>query len=81
MTRVVAYILIKVEIGKLQNVIENLRKLDMIESVAVTTGEYDVVVRANVETLEQLYELTTLKIHRIDGIADTITQVVEKELM
>ncbi|MCD6483686.1 MAG: Lrp/AsnC ligand binding domain-containing protein [Candidatus Odinarchaeota archaeon] len=80
MDRVVAYILIKVEIGKLQNVIENLRKLDMIESVAVTTGEYDVVVRANVETLEQLYELTTLKIHKIDGIADTITQVVEKEL-
>jgi len=80
MDRVVAYILIKVEIGKLQNVIENLRRLDMIESVAVTTGEYDVVVRANVETLEQLYELTTLKIHKIDGIADTITQVVEKEL-
>ena len=80
MNRVVAYILIKVEIGKLQNVINNLRKIDMIESVAVTTGEYDVVVRANVETLEQLYELTTLKIHKIDGIADTITQVVEKEL-
>jgi DNA-binding Lrp family transcriptional regulator len=73
-----AYILMAVEIGKTDSVVAELRKIDAAIRVAVTTGEYDIVVLVEVPSLEALYELTVDQIHKIPGIADTTTAVVEK---
>ncbi len=73
-----AYILMAVEIGKTDTVVTELRKIDAAIRVAVTTGEYDIVVLVEVPSLEALYDLTVNHIHKIPGIADTTTAVVEK---
>lgn len=76
--KVLAYILIEIELGMTEEVIDALQKIDEATSVAVTTGGYDIVVLLETTNLEELYEITVRKIHTISGIKDTHTAVVEK---
>jgi DNA-binding Lrp family transcriptional regulator len=73
-----AYILIITYVGNLRAVLEELRKIENIESISVVAGDYDVIIKTNVDTPEKLMELTD-KIHLIKGIKRTNTQVIEKE--
>ena len=41
---VMAYILIVVELGHTDSVLKNLKTIDEATRIAVTTGEYDIVV-------------------------------------
>jgi DNA-binding Lrp family transcriptional regulator len=76
--KVLAYILMDLELGRTDDVVEALRKIDEATAVAVTTGNYDVVVLLETKNLEELYEITVQKIHKIPGIKETQTAVVEK---
>jgi DNA-binding Lrp family transcriptional regulator len=67
-----------VELGKTDEIVESIRKIDEVTNVAVTTGNYDVVVLLETNSLEELYEITVQKIHKIPGIKETQTAVVEK---
>ena len=75
---ILAYVLMEIEIGKTDDVVEQLRQIDEATKVAVTTGSYDIVVLLEANNLEHLYELTVGRIHKIPGIKDTQTAVVEK---
>ena len=76
--RVQAYILMDVEIGKTDDVVSGLRKIEEAVKIAVTTGGVDIVVLLETSSLEELYNITVEKIHKIPGIRDTQTAVVEK---
>ena len=73
-----AYILMTTEIGKTSEVLTNLREIEEATRIAVTTGQFDIVLLLEVSDLEQLYEITIEKIHKIEGIEETTTMVVEK---
>lgn len=74
-----AYIMITVDLKKMSAILKQLRKIKEISKIFVTAGEYDLIARVEVNTLEELYEVTE-KIHEISGILKTITHVVEKEI-
>ena len=74
-----AYIMINAEIGKIAKVVEELKKIDGIGNIAVVAGEFDIIVRVRVKSVEELFDITE-KIHKIDGIVRTTTHVVEKEV-
>jgi DNA-binding Lrp family transcriptional regulator len=76
--KIQAYILMEIEIGRTDEVIEKLTAINEATRVAVTTGVYDVVVLLEVEDLESLYDITVHRIHSISGIKETSTAVVEK---
>ncbi len=76
--KVLAYVLMEIEIGKTDEVVDQLRHIYEATKVAVTTGSYDIVVLLEVDNLEHLYELTVRRIHKIAGIKHTQTAVVEK---
>ncbi|MFW9786393.1 MAG: Lrp/AsnC family transcriptional regulator [Candidatus Thorarchaeota archaeon] len=76
--KVLAYILMEVEIGKTDDVVTELRKIVEATAIAVTTGSYDIVVLLEAKNLEDLYEITVRGIHKIPGIKETQTAVVEK---
>ena len=76
-----AYIFFTVDLGKTQDVVNALRKIPNIVNVAVVTGEYDIVTKIIVDDLEELFLVTTNEIHMIDGITETQTAVIEKEVM
>ena len=73
-----AYVLMEIEIGMTDHVVEHLRKIPQATKIAITTGGYDIVVLLEVESLEQLYDITVHHIHNSPGIKDTQTAVVEK---
>ena len=76
--RVMAYILMRIQLGHTDDVLRKLREIEETTRVAVTTGEYDVVMLVDVESLEALYDITVNRIHKIPGIEETTTAVVEK---
>lgn len=74
-----AYVLISMRPGKSDRIIEEMRKIENAEKISVVAGDYDIVVRVHVKTLEKLLEVTD-KLQLIDGVKKTTTQVIEKEI-
>jgi DNA-binding Lrp family transcriptional regulator len=74
-----AYILINLQPGNTENVITEIRKIENIQKVSVVAGEYDIVVRVQVKSLDKLLKVTD-KIQMINGVKKTTTQVIEKEI-
>ncbi|MCK4416020.1 MAG: Lrp/AsnC ligand binding domain-containing protein, partial [Thermoplasmatales archaeon] len=56
-----------------------MRKIENVEKISVVAGEYDIVVRVHVKSLEKLLTVTN-KIQMINGVKKTTTQVIEKEI-
>ncbi len=75
---IMAYVLMEIELGLTDAVVEELREIEQAVRIAVTTGGYDIVVLLEVASLEELYEITVHRIHVIKGIKDTETAIVEK---
>lgn len=74
-----AYILINLKPGHSDKVIKEMRQIENIAKISIIAGEYDVVVRAQVKNLEELLKVTD-KLHMVDGVTKTTTQVIEKEI-
>ncbi len=56
-----------------------MRKIENIEKISIVAGDYDIVVRVQVKTLEKLLVVTD-KLQMIEGVKKTTTQVIEKEI-
>lgn len=74
-----AYILINMEPGTTSKAIKEMRKLENIKKISVIAGEFDIVVRVQVDSLDKLLKVTD-KIQMIKGVIKTTTQVIEKEI-
>jgi DNA-binding Lrp family transcriptional regulator len=74
-----AYILISMQPGNSDKAIAEMRKIEHVEKISVVAGEFDIVIRVKVETLEELLDATN-KIQMIQGVQKTTTQVIEKEI-
>ena len=68
-----AFILIETGVGKSKAVADVLRKLEGVDSVDIVTGPYDVIAVIHGETLNDVGELVTEKIHPVPGISRTVT--------
>jgi len=74
-----AYILVQINPGNTNKVIAEMRKIENIVKISVVAGEFDIVVRVQVKSLEKLLKVTD-KIQMIKGVNKTTTQVIEKEI-
>ena len=74
-----AYILTVMKPGNSDQAIKDMRGIENIEKISVVAGEYDIVIRAHVDDLEQLLAVTD-KIQMIPGVKKTTTQIIEKEI-
>ena len=68
-----AFVLIETAVGKNREVVAGIRKLKGVTSVDAVTGPYDVIAVIQGETLNEIGDLVTGKIHPIAGIARTVT--------
>ncbi len=74
-----AYILIDMKPGNFDKAINSMRKIENITKISVVAGEYDIVARVQVTNLDRLLKVTN-KIQMINGVKNTTTQIVEKEI-
>ncbi|MEU6233789.1 Lrp/AsnC ligand binding domain-containing protein [Kitasatospora sp. NPDC047058] len=68
-----AYILIQTEVGKATAVAESISKIAGVLQAEDVTGPYDVIVRAEAETVDDLGRLVVAKVQQVEGITRTLT--------
>jgi DNA-binding Lrp family transcriptional regulator len=68
-----AYILIQTEVGKASAVAEVISKISGVIQAEDVTGPYDVIVRAQADTVDDLGRLVVAKVQRVEGITRTLT--------
>jgi DNA-binding Lrp family transcriptional regulator len=69
----IAYVMITCETGCETSVLENIRELEGIKEIKATIGNYDMIVKIETESTEQLRDLITMKIRRTPQILATTT--------
>jgi len=70
-----AFILVETVVGRSKEVASVLKQLDGMKSVDLVTGPYDVIIVIETESLTDIGDLVTSKIHPIPGISRTVTCV------
>ncbi|MDE0803218.1 MAG: Lrp/AsnC ligand binding domain-containing protein [Acidimicrobiales bacterium] len=68
-----AYILIQTEVGKAAEVAAEVRGIDGIASSEDVTGPYDVIARAEANTVDELGKMVVSRVQMIGGITRTLT--------
>jgi DNA-binding Lrp family transcriptional regulator len=68
-----AYILIQTEVGKAAQVATTIAEIDGVTRAEDVTGPYDVIVRAEAETVDELGRLVVARVQSVDGITRTLT--------
>jgi DNA-binding Lrp family transcriptional regulator len=70
---VVAYILIQTEVGKAAQVAEKIVEIEGVQQAEDVTGPYDVIVRAEARSIDELGKLVVARVQAVDGITRTLT--------
>jgi DNA-binding Lrp family transcriptional regulator len=68
-----AYILIQTEVGKSASVAHAISALPGVSMAEEVTGPYDVIVRAQARTVDDLGRLVVAKVQGVTGITRTLT--------
>lgn len=72
-----SYVLLTVEIGKVESVIEALKQIPGVTKADAVTGPYDAIVHIEAKDLGgELTRKILHDIHNIDGVIDTTTAIV-----
>jgi len=68
-----AYILIQTEVGKAASVAKDIAEVPGVTLAEDVTGPYDVIVRAEAESMDDLGKLVLAKVQAVAGITRTLT--------
>ncbi len=70
---ITAYVLIQTEVGKAVSVAEEARKISGVMSADDVTGPYDVIVKTEAPSLDELGKMVVSQIQAVEGITRTFT--------
>jgi DNA-binding Lrp family transcriptional regulator len=65
--------LIQTEVGKAAQVATTIAEIAGVTRAEDVTGPYDVIVRAEAETVDELGRLVVARVQSVDGITRTLT--------
>lgn len=68
-----AYILIQTEVGKAADVAAAIKEVSGVNLAEDVTGPYDVIVRAEAESMNDLGRLVVAQVQAVPGITRTLT--------
>ena len=70
---VTAYVLIQTEVGRAEKVAKESRAIKGVIDADNVAGPYDVIVKAEAQSLDDLGKLVVSQIQAVDGITRTFT--------
>ena len=70
---ITAYVLIQTEVGKAVSVAEEARRISGVMSADDVTGPYDVIVKTEAPSLDDLGKMVVSQIQAVEGITRTFT--------
>nr|WP_206325492.1 MULTISPECIES: Lrp/AsnC ligand binding domain-containing protein [unclassified Streptomyces] len=65
--------MIQTEVGKASLVADTISKIPGVIQAEDVTGPYDVIVRAQADTVDELGRMVVAKVQQVDGITRTLT--------
>ena len=68
-----AFVLIKTDLGKEEQLMEDIKKTESVVSVYMVYGKYDLIAKIDAKSFEKVKETITWKIRRMDNVKSTIT--------
>jgi DNA-binding Lrp family transcriptional regulator len=68
-----AYVLVQTEVGRAAGVAAEIAGIPGVTLAEDVTGPYDVIVRAEADTVDDLGRLVIARIQSVDGITRTLT--------
>ena len=68
-----AYVLIQTEVGKAASVAREIASIKGVTTAEDVTGPYDVIVRAEARSMDELGKLVVAKVQAVPGITRTLT--------
>lgn len=71
-----AYVLIQTEMDKSAAVAEAIGAIEGVVAVDVVTGPYDVIAKAESNTMDELGKMVVSRVQKVDGINRTLTSPV-----
>ena len=71
-----AYILLNVEGGEEDNVLNKVKKIPGVEQAFVSYGVYDLIIKVKAENMKELKDVVTDKIRQIDQVKSTLTLLI-----
>ena len=74
-----AFVLINVESGAEQEVVDELKKIDGVEEAYFSYGVYDIITKIKADSMEQLKDMVTRKVRTIGRVRSTLTLIMMEE--
>ena len=71
-----AYVLLKVKPGYERNIVKELKDLPEIEVINELYGEWDIITRVSIVSIDDLDALLSEKMRKIEGVTLTSTMIV-----
>ena len=68
-----AYVLVKVKMGHEIDAMNDILKIDGVKEVLGTFGQYDIFVKIQVPTRNEIERIITQKIRRVNNVLSTTT--------
>jgi DNA-binding Lrp family transcriptional regulator len=72
--------MMKMQVGLDDQVIAEIKKLEQVQEADATYGSYDLVIKVNFKTIEDMDRFIFEKIRRIKGINETSSMIVAKQV-
>ncbi|MDH5374929.1 MAG: Lrp/AsnC ligand binding domain-containing protein [Candidatus Bathyarchaeota archaeon] len=70
-----AYTLIRTEHSKRDELVNKIKKLRFVKEIASVYGEYDIVVKTETNSIEELNLFIYNELRKISGLATTTTMI------
>jgi DNA-binding Lrp family transcriptional regulator len=71
-----AFVFMNIDTGGEQEVLNQLRGIPNVKEAYLVYGVYDLVARIEADTMENLKEIVTWKVRRLDKVRSTLTTIV-----
>lgn len=72
----VAFVLINAEIGAEADVLKEVKKVKGVNEAHTVYGVYDIVAKIETRSMDELKEIVTWRIRRLDKVRSTLTMPV-----
>ena len=74
-----AFVLINVESGSEDEVLNEIKRLEGVEEAYFSYGVYDLITRIKSDTMENLKDMVTRKIRALKKVRSTLTLIMMEE--
>jgi DNA-binding Lrp family transcriptional regulator len=74
-----AFVLINVESGAEEEVVEELKTVEGVEEAYFSYGVYDIITKIKADSMDKLKDMVTRKIRTLGKVRSTLTLILTEE--